>query len=61
LVHNGSCIFVAAVGKDIANEIDRETDHSKQISHVPIHLSIFSPHGKMKTLAEFIVTVAGYS
>jgi hypothetical protein len=42
----------------IADETDRETDHSKQISYVPIHLNIFSPHGKMQTLAEFIVTVA---
>ncbi|AQK88296.1 Dynamin-related protein 1A [Zea mays] len=48
----------AAVRKEIADETDRETGRSKQISTVPIHLSIFSPHGKMQTLEGYIVTVA---
>lgn len=37
---------VAAVRKEIADETDRETGRSsKQISTVPIHLSIYSPNG----------------
>ncbi|KAG6487129.1 hypothetical protein ZIOFF_055712 [Zingiber officinale] len=35
----------AAVRKEIADETDRITGKSKQISNVPIHLSIYSPHG----------------
>ena len=57
LVDNYSCILAAAVRKEIADETDRETGRSKQISSVPIHLSIFSPHGKMQTLAGYIVAV----
>ncbi|KAF8413326.1 hypothetical protein HHK36_001305 [Tetracentron sinense] len=34
----------AAVRKEIADETDRETGRSKQISSVPIHLSIYSPN-----------------
>ncbi|CAN6483468.1 unnamed protein product [Victoria cruziana] len=34
----------ALVRKEIADETDRETGRSKQISPVPIHLSIYSPH-----------------
>lgn len=37
--------FAAAVRKEIADETDRITGKSKQISNVPIHLSIYSPHG----------------
>ncbi|PSS26280.1 Dynamin-related protein like [Actinidia chinensis var. chinensis] len=33
----------AAVRKEIADETDRETGRTKQISSVPIHLSIYSP------------------
>ncbi|KAF6146076.1 hypothetical protein GIB67_033435 [Kingdonia uniflora] len=33
-----------AVRKEISDETDRETGRSKQISTVPIHLSIFSPN-----------------
>lgn len=40
------CLNVAAlVRKEIQDETDRITGKSKQISPVPIHLSIFSPHG----------------
>lgn len=35
----------AAVRKEIADETDRETGRSKQISSVPIYLSIYSPNG----------------
>ncbi|KAK8603535.1 hypothetical protein V6N13_096013 [Hibiscus sabdariffa] len=35
----------AAVGKEIQDETDRETGQTKQISSVPIHLSIYSPNG----------------
>ena len=37
----------AAVRKEIADETDRETGRSKMISSVPIHLSIYSPNGKI--------------
>lgn len=38
--------FLAAVRKEISDETDRETGRSsKQISSVPIHLSIYSPNG----------------
>ena len=36
---------VGAVRKEIQDETDRETGKTKQISSVPIHLSIFSPNG----------------
>lgn len=39
-------LCVAAVRKEIADETDRETGRTKQISSVPIHLSIYSPNGK---------------
>jgi hypothetical protein len=45
-VNDGDLICVAAVRKEIADETDRETGRSsKQISTVPIHLSIYSPSG----------------
>lgn len=34
--------------KEISDETDRETGRSKQISSVPIHLSIYSPNGKLE-------------
>ncbi|XP_057745806.1 dynamin-related protein 12A-like [Arachis stenosperma] len=33
------------VWQEISDETDRETGRSKGISSVPIHLSIYSPHG----------------
>ncbi|XP_059651240.1 dynamin-related protein 5A-like [Cornus florida] len=42
----------AAVRKEIADETDRETGRSKQISTVPIHLSIYSPHVVNLTLVD---------
>ena len=50
-------IFVfcaAAVRKEIADETDRETGRSKQISSVPIHLSIHSPNGKIGIITLFL-------
>lgn len=38
--------IAAAVRKEIADETDRITGKTKAISNVPIHLSIYSPHGK---------------
>lgn len=38
-------VNAAAVRQEIADETDRITGKSKQISNVPIHLSIFSPNG----------------
>jgi GTPase SAR1 family protein len=35
----------AAVRKEIQDETDRITGKSKQISNIPIHLSIYSPNG----------------
>lgn len=40
----------AAVRKEIADETDRETGRSKQISSVPIYLSIYSPNGMKNCL-----------
>lgn len=39
-------MYVASVRKEIADETDRITGKSKQISNVPIHLSIYSPNGR---------------
>ena len=45
--HADICTAAAEVRKEIADETDRETGRSKAISSVPIHLSIFSPNGKI--------------
>jgi hypothetical protein len=45
--HDNICIVAAEVRQEIADETDRETGRSKGISSVPIHLSIFSPNGKL--------------
>eukprot|EP00249_Psilotum_nudum_P014912 c25064_g3_i1 orf=351-2180(+) len=42
----------AAVRKEIQDETDRVTGRSKQISPVPIHLSIYSPHVVNLTLVD---------
>uniref|UniRef100_A0A0E0L5I9 Dynamin-type G domain-containing protein n=1 Tax=Oryza punctata TaxID=4537 RepID=A0A0E0L5I9_ORYPU len=42
----------ALVRKEIADETDRETGRSKQISSVPIHLSIYSPYVVNLTLID---------
>ncbi|OWM70383.1 dynamin-related protein 5A-like [Punica granatum] len=42
----------AAVRQEISDETDRETGRSKQISSVPIHLSIFSPNVVNLTLVD---------
>ncbi|WOK98549.1 dynamin-related protein 5A-like [Canna indica] len=42
----------AQVRKEIEDETDRETGRSKQISSVPIHLSIFSPNVVNLTLVD---------
>jgi hypothetical protein len=47
MVNDDSRILAALVRKEIADETDRETGRSKQISSVPIHLSIYSPNGKI--------------
>lgn len=39
-------LSAAAVRKEISDETDRETGRSKQISTVPIYLSIYSPNGE---------------
>lgn len=45
--HSHYSYWAAAVRKEIQDETDRETGRSKQISSVPIHLSIYSPNGKI--------------
>ncbi|GMN30787.1 hypothetical protein TIFTF001_002959 [Ficus carica] len=40
----------AMVRKEIQEETDRMTGRSKQISPIPIHLSIYSPNGKVDVL-----------
>ncbi|KAJ6712643.1 DYNAMIN CENTRAL DOMAIN-CONTAINING PROTEIN-RELATED [Salix purpurea] len=42
----------AAVRREIQDETDRETGRSKQISSVPIHLSIYSPYVVNLTLID---------
>ncbi|XP_065864134.1 phragmoplastin DRP1A [Euphorbia lathyris] len=42
----------AAVRQEISDETDRETGRSKQVSTVPIHLSIFSPNVVNLTLVD---------
>ncbi|XP_073116075.1 dynamin-related protein 12A-like, partial [Elaeis guineensis] len=42
----------AAVRKEIQDETDRETGRSKEISPVPIHLSIYSPNVVNLTLID---------
>jgi len=48
---------VAAVRQEIADETDRETGRNKGISSVPIHLSIYSPHGEIQILAEIFIQI----
>ena len=45
LTKNENTVFAAAVRKEIADETDRITGKTKQISNIPIHLSIYSPNG----------------
>ena len=51
-VLNVNFVCAAAVRKEIQDETDRETGRTKQISSVPIHLSIYSPNGNV--LIEFV-------
>ncbi|XP_061371857.1 phragmoplastin DRP1C isoform X3 [Gastrolobium bilobum] len=45
----------AAVRQEISDETDRITGKSKQISNIPIHLSIYSPHeGQSETIVQDI-------
>jgi hypothetical protein len=46
--------FTALVRKEIADETDRATGRTKQISTVPIYLSIYSPNGMVKILAIYL-------
>lgn len=40
--------------KEIADETDRVTGQTKQISSVPIHLSIYSPNGKFGKKTKYL-------
>lgn len=46
------CSDAAMVRKEIQTETDRMTGKSKQISPVPIHLSIYSPNGRRTDLQQ---------
>lgn len=50
-------LYVALVRKEIQDETDRLTGKTKQISPVPIHLSIYSPFGKHLYLLPFILSL----
>lgn len=43
--NNEHFVYAASVRKEIADETDRITGKTKQISNIPIHLSIYSPNG----------------
>lgn len=52
------CPFRAAlVRKEIQDETDRETGRTKQISPVPIHLSIYSPNGEIMKLVHRVTFI----
>jgi hypothetical protein len=42
--------YAGAVRREIAEETDRVTGRSRQISPVPIHLSVYSPNGELNFL-----------
>lgn len=52
MVSHSSC--AAAVRKEIADETDRETGRTKQISQLPIYLSIYSPNGQIASLLCYV-------
>ncbi|KAK8714931.1 hypothetical protein V6N13_042276 [Hibiscus sabdariffa] len=52
LTINENTVYAAAVRKEISDETDRITGKTKQISNVPIHLSIYSPHVVNLTLID---------
>ena len=45
--------FAALVRKEIQDETDRVTGKTKQISPIPIHLSIYSSKGALQLLLSF--------
>ena len=49
--------MAALVRKEIQDETDRITGKNKQISPVPIHLSIFSPNGWLFCCSSYDVLV----
>ena len=55
------CESTAAVRKEVSDETDRVTGKSKQISPIPIHLSIYSPNGEYQSPSEtrqFEITIS---
>lgn len=55
---NDDIIYAAAVRKEIQDETDRETGRTRQISSVPIHLSIYSPNGMFEFLFSSLSSVS---
>lgn len=54
------CVFfitflTGMVRKEIADETDRITGKTKQISPVPIHLSIYSPNGMISMISLYML------
>lgn len=44
--------------QEISDETDRETGKSKQVSTVPIHLSIYSPNGDSLIFRTYFLLIA---
>jgi hypothetical protein len=60
VVNAGDLICVAAIRKEIQDETDRETGRSKQISTVPIHLSLYSPNWFVPIFGFSLLTIAAF-
>lgn len=52
-------LWAALVRKEIQDETDRITGKTKQISPVPIHLSIYSPNGMFSSY-KFKILISSY-
>ncbi|KHG23038.1 Dynamin-related 1C -like protein [Gossypium arboreum] len=52
IINNENTVYAVAVRKEIADETDRITGKTKQISNIPIHLSIYSPNVVNLTLID---------
>jgi hypothetical protein len=53
LFFNSGFPYAAMVRQEIQDETDRITGKTKQISPIPIHLSIYSPNGTLQLLLSF--------
>lgn len=53
LFFNSGFPYAAMVRQEIQDETDRITGKTKQISPIPIHLSIYSPNGTLQLFVSF--------